>query len=332
VRIGLLFCGVMVMNATLFSGCMATGIHNRRLSEKEQRELLTNQRDGLAWPDRMSEAEFYKVAGSRSALRLSRFYNWFVPVQINGKTYRFLIDTGSADCTVDPFLAIRQGIPLVPGGTSHGISATGSHNGLPGILPRITLGELEIDRVPAIVQVNSVGFRVLGVRLGTLHGVIGNGLLSRFVVRLDPRRRQLDLITNADFTPPSGPGVSVIPFAINAQGHIESSIRINGKGPFPLLFDTGFAQRGLFLSHSIAAKSSITLGPGEEVTGWGGTRSEGFQGHADSVEIGPITLSHTQVFSTKTWTRNEVVIGDSIFEKYRTTIDYAAGKIYIEDR
>jgi predicted aspartyl protease len=326
-----LFCGVTIIMGTLFSGCMATGIHHRTLSSEEVNQLLANQRQGLVWPDHQYRPDFFIITGSKTSLRLSRLYHWFVPVRINGKTYRFLVDTGSADCAVDPFVALRHRIPLIPGGTSRGTSAAGSHKGYLGILPSASLGELKVDEMPVIVQANSVGFRVLGVRLGTLHGVIGNRLLSRFVVTFDAGRRRLDLVKHSDFRNATTDNAMMVPFALNAQGHIQCSARINGQGPFPLLLDTG-AEEGLLISQSVADKCNISLSEGEDITGWGGARTQGFQGEANSIRIGPITLSGIRVVSTEIWTRDEVVIGASILKRYRTTIDYSAGKIYLEKR
>lgn len=117
--------------------------------------------------------------------------------QTDGKTYRFMIDTGSSVTLVSPALGEvlkqkeRRGTPPR---TLPVRGANGRQIELPAItLRQLALGEAYFDRVPAIVY----DFSDLSAHLGlTIDGVIGFPLFRDTLLTLDYPAAQLEISPN----------------------------------------------------------------------------------------------------------------------------------------
>jgi hypothetical protein len=135
--------------------------------------------------------------------------------QTDGKTYRFMVDTGSSVTLVSPAVADslkqkeRRGTPPR---TLPVRGANGRQIELPAItLRHLQLGEAHFERVPAIVY----DFSDLSAHLGlSIDGVIGFPLFRDTLLTLDYPAAQLEIAANPLVAPPTVrlPRTSVIPF------------------------------------------------------------------------------------------------------------------------
>ena len=109
----------------------------------------------------------------------------YVPVQINGRNYRFLLDTGAAQSVVYADTPI-DGCQAAGYIRSH--DATGAMDTVPMvILPPMTLGRLTISRCQATIQQRPI-------RMPGVDGILGFNLInSGLLAKIDVYRRLLVL-------------------------------------------------------------------------------------------------------------------------------------------
>lgn len=107
----------------------------------------------------------------------------YVPVQINGRNYRFLLDTGAAQSVVYADTPI-DGCQAAGYIRSH--DATGAMDTVPMvILPPMTLGRLTISRCQATIQQRPI-------RMPGVDGILGFNLInSGLLAKIDVHRRLL---------------------------------------------------------------------------------------------------------------------------------------------
>ncbi len=129
-------------------------------------------------------------------------------------------------------------------------------------------------------------------------------------------------------------GPAKVPFEMLASNHMAVRVRINGKGPYRLLFDVGSP---VTLVGTKAAEASGIIRPGQ-------ARSFLFpvpiEGKADALEIGDVTAKDLPVivmdhpvlkalggFFSKPL---DGILGFTFFARYRMTIDYQAKEMSFE--
>lgn len=168
--------------------------------------------------------------------------------QEDGKTYRFMIDTGSSVTLVSPALGDalkrkeRRGTPPK---TLPVRGANGREINLPAItLRHLQLGDAHFERVPAIVY----DFSDLSAHLGvTVDGVIGFPLFRDTLLTLDYPAAHLEIAANPVVAPPPlrQPRTSVIPYN---REQVTPLVPVQmGNESFFALIDTGSAM-GLALN------------------------------------------------------------------------------------
>ena len=173
------------------------------------------------------------------ALILSNFFivesKW-----ADGRTYRFLIDTGSTVTYVSPDLAKRFAVKRKPGAQRlvQVRSANGGEIDLESIvLQRLTLGDSHFDRVPALI----FDFADLSGHLGlAIDGIIGFPVFRNTLLTMDyPGSRLVIAPYPAAFAPlpKQGPRVATIAFN-NQQGTPLIPIQM-GNESFIVLIDSG---------------------------------------------------------------------------------------------
>jgi hypothetical protein len=178
-------------------------------------------------------------ATSLPALVLSNFFliesKWE-----DGRSYRFLLDTGSTVTYVSPDLAKRFAVKQRKGdpATVHVRSASGGEIDLEAIiLRRLTLGEAHFDRVPALI----FDFADLSGHLGLqIDGIIGFPVFRNTLLTMDyPNARLVIAPYPAVFAPPpkQTPRVSTIAFN-NQQGTPLIPVQL-GNESFIVLIDSG---------------------------------------------------------------------------------------------
>jgi membrane-associated protease RseP (regulator of RpoE activity) len=129
-------------------------------------------------------------------------------------------------------------------------------------------------------------------------------------------------------------GAAKVPFDMLASNHMAVRVRINGKGPYRLLFDVGSP---VTLIGTKAAEASGIIKPGQ---------ARGFilpipvEAKADALEIGGVTAKDLPVivmdhpvlkalggFFSKPL---DGILGFTFFARYRMTIDYQAKEMTFE--
>ncbi len=158
----------------------------------------------------------------------------------DGRTYRFLVDTGSTISYVSPDLARRFAVKQKKGDQPkvHVRSASGGEIELEAItLRRLTLGEAHFDRVPALI----FDFTDLSGHLGLqIDGIIGFPVFRNTLLTMDyPGSRLIIAPYPAVFAPPpkQSPRVSTIAFN-NQQGTPLIPVQM-GNESFIVLIDSG---------------------------------------------------------------------------------------------
>ena len=119
----------------------------------------------------------------------------------------------------------------------------------------------------------------------------------------------------------------VVPFELLKSRHIAVEVKINGKGPYRLIFDTGAPTN--LINNKLAKETGVTKkgdkSPGLPLFGLGGIKI------MDSLEVGsvkmekvPVTvMDHPTVTAiSKALGPIDGIIGFPFFARYRTTVDY----------
>ena len=159
----------------------------------------------------------------------------------DGRTYRFLLDTGSTVTYVTPDLAKRFAVKERKGTTTHTVrvrSASGGEIELPAVtLQKLSLGSAAFERVPALV----FDFADLSGHLGLqIDGIIGFPVFHDTLLTLDYPGERLVIapypVTPAPAPKPS-PRTSSIAFN-NQQGTPLIPIQM-GNESFIVLIDSG---------------------------------------------------------------------------------------------
>lgn len=160
--------------------------------------------------------------------------------QIDGKTYRFMIDTGSTTTLVSPALAssLRQKEKPGQARTTNVRGANGEEVALPSItLKELILGDVRFARVPA----QEYDFTELSVHVGQpIDGVLSYTLFRDTLCTLDYPNARLELaplpfITPAD--PKPAAGVSTIAYDATQSTPLVT-VRM-GTESFVVLLDSG---------------------------------------------------------------------------------------------
>lgn len=159
----------------------------------------------------------------------------------DGRTYRFLVDTGSTVSYVSTELAKRLAVKERKGAAPRLIrvrSATGGEVALPAItLRRLTLGESRFERLPAL----TFDFTDLSSHLGLrIDGLIGFPVFRNTLLTMDyPGQRLVIAPYPAAFAPPPPPGPRVSTIAFNnQQGTPLIPVQL-GNESFVVLIDSG---------------------------------------------------------------------------------------------
>jgi hypothetical protein len=159
----------------------------------------------------------------------------------DGKTYRFIIDTGSTATLVSPDLAKKFAMKErhgAPRRKVHVRSASGGEVDLEAVtLRQLNLGEAKFERVPALI----FDFTDLSGHLGVpIDGIVGFPVFRNTLLTMDYPGRKLVIESYPDFTqptPPPLPHSSTIAFN-NEDGTPLIPIQM-GNESFVVLIDSG---------------------------------------------------------------------------------------------
>jgi membrane-associated protease RseP (regulator of RpoE activity) len=116
-----------------------------------------------------------------------------------------------------------------------------------------------------------------------------------------------------------------VPFEVLKSRHIVVQIKVNGKGPYRVIFDTGAPIT--LVTRKVAKEAGI--GPGSTALFGPEARIKSLQlGGIDAKDLPVVVLDHpTLKLIAKAFGPLEGIVGFSFFGRYRMTLDYQAKKM-----
>lgn len=128
-----------------------------------------------------------------------------------------------------------------------------------------------------------------------------------------------------------GPG---FPFEMTGTNHFYVEVKLNGEGPFRLIFDLGAP---VTLLSNRAARESKTVPPGRRPSLFMGMSGEGNVkemqfGESTAKDIPVMIFDHPAInaMSEILGKRFDGILGYTFFARYRTTIDYQQKRLWFE--
>jgi hypothetical protein len=118
-----------------------------------------------------------------------------VDVKINGKSYRFWLDSGAGVSVVSSAVAKKTGVRSLTGGdlnlhtsTRHMVRAG------PSFIDSLVIGDLKVTNHPCVIlDKRDLSFRILGIRLLKIDGIIGWPLIKKLDLEIDLPGEQLTI-------------------------------------------------------------------------------------------------------------------------------------------
>ncbi|MBN1827159.1 MAG: aspartyl protease family protein [Candidatus Eisenbacteria bacterium] len=223
-----------------------------------------------AFADQMESFEGeapYEIAGTADSAVLPFLEGFPLPVvtiRVNGRTGRFLIDTGGSVLSLDPAFAASAGAGR-SFGAEEGVFAGGRRAMYEyGRADSIGLGGFTVKNVPIHLK----GIRFPPGPGGSIDGVIGTVVLYHFLSTIDYPGERLVLRRRAE-SASAPPGGHEIPFRMAGDHFMVARGTANGAGPCLFLVDTGLAGGGFVPADFLIDEAGIELSE-ETMTGIGG--------------------------------------------------------------
>src|SRR5262245_65030594 len=129
---------------------------------------------------------------------------------------------------------------------------------------------------------------------------------------------------NADTTPAAKP--VTVPFELLKSGHMAVEVKVNGKGPYLLIFDTG-APTSL-LSTRVGKEANLLKGAGSFMPGFGAIGEAKIKslevGGQKAEDVSAIVMAHptVQAIGDKLGKKIEGIVGFPFFARFKMTLDY----------
>lgn len=227
----------------------------------------------------------------------------------------FVLDSGAPHSVVDPRLAREAGLKKMA--TS---SVTGTGKGQVGV-EHVGPVTLEIQGLKLAVEDPWV-IDLSGVPIDkSVRGLIGQDLLARYVVRLDPRTRTLEAFEPKAWTPPKTG--AVLPLIVeNGRLYLEARLEVKPglSATHRLRVDTG---SGDFVNDPLVAQSTQTT---TTLVGQGlGESYQAVSGVYDAVHFGPYVFR-------KAWGPggDNPAVGMELFRRFVVTFDLPGRRLHLE--
>ncbi|HUJ63077.1 MAG TPA: retropepsin-like aspartic protease, partial [Kofleriaceae bacterium] len=149
----------------------------------------------------------------------------FVPVTVDGKLLRLMLDTGSTTSSLTPGAVAELG--LVADGSQTVVAVAGGTMTVSSVqVPRVAVGEVELRDVAMNVA-----------DIGSGDGLLGLDVLTQMVFELDLNRRELHLYPNGS-TRWHGDDLIAVPYTSAFGGLIEVDAALAGA-PVTAVIDSG---------------------------------------------------------------------------------------------
>lgn len=161
------------------------------------------------------QAPHRSVNRAQNVLVLDVFFagHMLLDAQVNGRCHaQMLVDTGAGNTVLSAPIAAEGGVEL----SNTNAVARVMNMSIPCTLAqakRLEIGQLQAHNVPVVVWRKDVVFRVAGLPVWTVEGLLGMDLLRHFTVVLDYRQGQVELHKQSY---PSG-GLAQAPLVVTGE-------------------------------------------------------------------------------------------------------------------
>jgi|GEM_PF-6245815 len=250
-----------------------------------------------------------------------------VEVQVNGASFRFLLDTG-ADHNVISEAAAQQ-LRLRP--SQQQVPSSGA-SGSGGLVSWVQLKEL---RVGEMRQRKPIAFVVPLPKEFSYDGILGTPFFEAFITTLDYEQRELRLFSRQQFVPPSDQ--QSIPLRREGNKLLVTATAASITGWFVLDIGAGNAltlYTPTVEKHQLrtAFQPSIRTITGVSVGGY----TQGDLVRLPTVSIGPyqfqqvvaeLSLAQEGLFATPHYVGN---LGAELWRRFTLTFDYSTNKLYLK--
>ena len=279
-----------------------------------------------AWSTGAPTAYRFPEQGITMPLTFTRNGQPFVHVEISGKSYRFILDTGAQFSTISRKVAEKCGIQSIA------VPETDSESTFsnPGIVTRIELGNAEIENVPVmIIDSKNLDVKLLGlVTLMKIDGIIGWPQLKNLRLEFDRVHDILKIGRSEEANAQEGNFFYYV-------GPVIKATASNGS-PLLFLFDSGKGYTSLYSRGARKTNIAITkkgLTVSSMVRPMGGTalqrrivlKNAGFCIRNQSVKFNEIQIEKTENPFFDGW------MGMDMGKSMRLVVDYPAGEFSIQN-
>lgn len=126
----------------------------------------------------------------------------------------------------------------------------------------------------------------------------------------------------------------VVPFELLKSGHMAVQVKVNGKGPYRLIFDTGAPIT--LLNNKVAKEAEVLKGMKAPAFTLFGNMGEAIVkelavGEQAAADVKAIVMDHPTVEAiSKALGPIEGIVGYAFFARYTTTIDYQAKTVTLK--
>lgn len=257
-----------------------------------------------------------------------------VKVKIGSTDYKLILDTGASQSVIDKSIASAIGSV-----SQSDFSITAGSKAVPLsylTVPNLTIGDITLNNVPALITDLSSFAKALGERPA---GLLGANILRRFLVTIDFRDKKLifadphkvsvpDGATVVKTSPVYGATALVIP------GKLDDRLSLN------FLVDTGASFSNLPQS-AVKSLHSGPILPVGQIFGIDGKKQNIGSIRLDSLKLGSLLLKD-QVFAlspegasaaggTGLFTAGAMgILGTPVWSQFRMTIDYRNERLILE--
>ncbi len=251
-----------------------------------------------------------------------------VNVSINGKIYRFSIDTGAPTSISD---SLYNKLNL---STIHKLELTDANNEkdsvVVGLLNSLNIGSIEIENTPVlIINSNNPIYKCLG-----LNGNIGSNSLRNSVIQFslpDKMVRITDKVAKLNLKRKHSQKIQITPNQSNPFFWIK--LKGRDKGKLQLLFDSGMegfmdiSLRNFYIFKKYDIFRNIVSSEGNNRIGLLGNTNDTlhYRMTVPKIEFGKIKLHNSKLNTTKSIDSR---IGTKLLEYSIVTLDYSKEKIY----
>jgi len=308
-------------------------------SKKAAETVLDSQEVGLSIDDKEfrmpPESEVSRVKNGPVTIPFEFISNEIVlKVRLNNQfDQRFILDTGASQTVVDKALASTLGPTSIAD-----FSITAGAKAVPlsyTTLSSVTIGDVTVDNITALVTDLSSFSKALGERPG---GLIGSNILRRFLVTIDFQDKRVVLSDPKNVVIP--PGATIVQ---SAPGFGSTALvvpgKLDGKTNLNFLVDTGASFNNLPQSLVKPLVSGPVL-PVGEVFGIDGQKVSIGALKLKSLTLGGLTVRNP-VFalapegaeggSTGLFNASSMgILGNPVWSRFRLTIDYRNERLILE--